>query len=148
MTSYLHAQATLASAVRYTVNRALNDHYVRNETLSEQTVKDGAAVGFVDIEGAGEILIEISFPLQFFERPLFTAGFELRDTFTEFGKFPEWSATVAAWRTLTDNDTLFYIGALVAVRTFNTTHSTLHYSFQARAFTNPSGPDTSVEASL
>lgn len=146
--TYLHAQATLASAVRSTISQALRDAYVRNETLNEQTVKDGTAVGFVDIEGAGEILVEISFPLQFFEKPIFTCGFELRDTFTEYGAFPEWSATVTTWRTRTDNDTLFYTGAVVAVRTFNTTHSTLHYSFGARAFTNPSGPDTSVEATL
>lgn len=146
MTSDLHVQAVLASAFRRSLSAALREQRTYVETLEEQGVKDGTAAGFVDLEGDGETIIAVGFPLQFYERPIFTAGLELRDTYAEWGKFPEWSATVMGWQTQTVNDTVLHTGANLAIRTANTHRATLHYSFQARIFTNPSGPDDSVEA--
>lgn len=147
MTSEHHAHAVLATVVKSTINRAIQDQRRHAETLNEQTVKDGTAAGFVDLDGAGETTVEVTFPLQFFERPLFVPGLELTgNSYLEWGSFPDWSATVAAWRTQTISETVLYIGALIAVRARNINRAALHYSFTGRIFTNPAGPDDSVEA--
>lgn len=145
-----HAQAILANAISRSVNEAIRGHRQYVQTVTDQTVKDGSCLGFVELDGPGEATIDITFPLRFFERPLFTAGLELRDnSFLTWGAFPTWSATIVRFNTEAINpDTILYVGAQLAIVTTNVNRSALHYSFQAKAFTNPSGPDDSVNGPM
>lgn len=149
MTSYHHAQVRLAQQINTTIQRSVQDHRRYIETLSEQAVKDGGCVGFVELDGSGEFLLEIEFPLLFVERPIFNAGLELTgNQQLDWGALPTWSATVTAWTTDTVAENDLWIGATLAIVTFNTLKADLHYSFEARSLTNPTGPNDSVGQTL
>lgn len=149
MTSPLHAQSVLAGRISSVIQQSINSQRRYTETLSEQAVRDGACLGFVELEGSGEAIVDIEFPLRFLERPLFTAGLELRDNqWLTWGAFPTWSATVSKWVTETAGETRLYVGAALAVVTFNADRADLHYSFKARSLTSPSGPPTSVGSTM
>lgn len=147
--SETHAQVRLSTVISQSFRSALRSHRNYVETLAEQSVRDGSAVGFVEITGEGESVAEIRFPIKFLEKPVFTVGFELADNVSlEWGSFPLCSATVATWLTEPPEISPLYIGAIVGVVTDGASKTVLHYRFEARSFSNPIGADLSVGALL
>jgi hypothetical protein len=149
MTSFHHVQAQLARRMSSVIQQNINGQRRYVETLMEQSVKDGACVGIVELEGSGEALIEIDFPLRFLEKPIFSPGMELRDNqWLSWGAFPTWSATIGSWKTEVVAENTLYVGAIIGIVTFNANRAGFHYSFKARSLTNPTGPDESVGGTM
>jgi hypothetical protein len=144
-----HALNQLASVIHQTINDTIRTNRSYTETLGEQAVRDGSAVGHVSVEGAGESTAVITFPIVFVEKPVFTAGLELGENVALVqGSFPTWSATVRSWQTRTQQNTPLYVGATLGIVVNGVAKSILHYRFEARSFMNPVGPETSVTATL
>lgn len=136
--SLYHAQSMLSQAIGRATRDALYTHRVYVETLAEQSIRNGAVVGFCEIEGEGESIIQIPFPLQFIEKPIFTAGLELPANISfKWGEFPFWSATVGSWVTAPAENEPLYVGATVGALVLGPPRSILHYRFEAQSFTNP-----------
>lgn len=149
MNSTQHAISVLSAGLASSVQRALANQRNYTETLSEQAVRDGTAAGFVELEGEGESTVEITFPIRFIEKPIFTTGLELADNvWLSFGSFPLWSATIGGWTTAPAENEPLIIGALVGVYVTGAARSILHYRFQGRSLTNPSGGDTTMGSIL
>lgn len=145
MTSPEHARNMLISTIDQSLQHAVNHYRVYAETLAEQSVKDGSALGFIEIDGAGECIAEVRFPFDFLEKPAFTAGLELPDNVSlSWGSFPQWSATVATWNTRSAAADPAYSGALLGIVVQGVTKSVLHYQFVGRSYTNPTGASLSV----
>lgn len=121
------------------------------EHLDAQAVRNGAVEGFLHVDGVGEATAEIYFPVEFLERPVFAPGFELDGTagLVE-GSFPLWAATITSWKTKGSPLRRTYVGANLAIVVFGPKgqQGFLHYSFRGQSFTNPTGNDTSVTATL
>ncbi len=122
------------------------------ENLAEQAVRNGHLQGFVQLDGSGETDVQIRFPMEFVEKPIFTYGHEMgpNQSATQ-GAFPIASATVLNWdirKAPGDND--IYIGAHVGVVVLGPPEmiSILHYSFQGQSFSGPSGSNTTVTGKL
>lgn len=149
MTSELHAQAQLASTLSSVMQTAIQGRHAYTETMTDQLVRDGTAAGVVELQGAGESMVTIEFPIRFIEKPIFTAGLEQRDyPGVQWGQFPIWSATVVTFLTEAKTTEPIYIGAVLAIVTFNVPRGYLHYSFAGRSFTNPIDNSTSVSQTL
>jgi hypothetical protein len=133
-----HAQAMLGNAIHRSMQQALQTNRSYTETLAEQSVRDGEAVGFINISGGRESVTDISFPLTFTEKPIFTAGLELPDNvWLQWGAFPQWSATVVTWATANYAGTIVYTGCTLGVVVIGPPSAILHYRFAARSYTNP-----------
>lgn len=149
MNSSQHALAVLSASISNSVQRALQAQRVYVENLDEQSVRDGAAVGMVELDGEGESVIEIAFPIKFLEKPIFSAGLELGDSvWLRYGQFPIWSATVGGWSTTPADGDPIYVGAVLGVVVSGAARSVLHYRFEGRSLTNPSGDALSMSATL
>jgi hypothetical protein len=147
--SLVHAQSQLASTIATVMARAVESRRAYVETQSQLLVRDGVAQGTVAIEGSGEAVVEITFPIKFIDAPIFNAGLELSGNASlESGKFPVWSATVASWHTETVATNTLYVGATVGIVTFNAPRSNLHYSFAGRSYTTPVDSSTAVSQTL
>jgi hypothetical protein len=145
----IHAQALLANAFSTAIQKSIEQRHTYTSTQTAQLVRDGTAQGVVEIEGAGESLIEIKFPIRFVESPIFTAGLELRSNASlTWGAFPTWSATVGYWHTESVANSKIYTGATLGVVIFNAARSLLHYSFEGRSYANPVDSSTSVAQTL
>jgi hypothetical protein len=122
------------------------------ESLAEQTVKNGMVHGFVEIDGTGEAMVDVTFPATFLEKPAFTFGFELADnTWPTDGAFPVYSASVITWVTSKrSNDRVYYLGARLGVVIFGVSdmRSILHYIAAGQKFTDPVNNDFSIGAPL
>lgn len=149
MNSTQHAISVLSSSLSNTVQRALAAQRSYTETLDEQSVRNGTAAGFVELEGEGESTVEITFPIRFIEKPIFTVGLELAENvWLSFGSFPLWSATIGGWTTVAAENEPLIVGALIGVYVNGAARSILHYQFQGRSLTNPSGGQISVGSIL
>lgn len=145
MNSTQHAISVLSASLANSVQRALHAQRVYTETLDEQNVRNGAATGFVDLDGEGESVIEITFPVRFLEKPLFTPGLELgENTWLRYGQFPDWSATIGGWTTVPSDGDPIYTGALIGVVVTGAQKSILHYRFEGQSYTNPTGNSLSL----
>lgn len=115
-------------------------------------------VGFVPVIGIGEVLLEAHFPVNFVGQPAIYGGGALRDpgphvvqpTLADTptladelglvdGSFPTWNVGVARWRTVTDDATTLYVGAVfVIVVTGNPGQfSTVNWTVRGPALRNP-----------
>lgn len=158
----LHAAAMVRQSQQ--ANASAHRSYV--EHIEEQAVRDGAIEGHLKLNGAGESLAELHFPISFLEKPVFTCGFELApDSFLTTGQFPVATATVYDWLTRGTDANIMYIGAKIAIAflapsyytsggdaggtiAIGSTNGELHYSFRGKSFTNPSGSHPTVTAPL
>lgn len=122
------------------------------ENLAEQAVRNGQLQGFVQLDGSGETDVQVTFPLEFLEKPIFTYGHELAPNQSpERGAFPIASATVLSWVTRrTPGDNFTYVGANLGVVVLGQSDmvSILHYCFQGQSFSGPTGDNTSVTGRL
>ena len=147
--SLIHAQAQLASTISQVMARTIENRRVYTDTQAQLPVRDGVAQGLVELEGSGEAIVEIGFPIKFTDAPIFTAGLELRsNTSLNWGSFTVWSATVASWHTEAAGNNVFFVGATVGIVTFNAARSNLHYSFSGRSYTTPVESSTAVNQTL
>lgn len=147
--SPVHAANLLASQFSAVLQRTIRQQRSYVEHISEQTIRDGSAQGFIELGSDGEIVATVEFPIAFAEKPLFTTGLELADdAWLTYGAFPIWSASVSGWITQKTPDSTLYIGAELGIVVIGPTHTILHYSFQGRSFTAPTGGDLSVGSPL
>lgn len=145
MISSEHAQAALAQSISQSIQRSQYQHRRYVETMADQSMRDGASVGTIEIDGEGEAVCDITFPITFAEKPIFTAGLELgANTWLQYGTFPLWSATVGVWSTQAADGDPLYVGATVGVLLFGVPRAILHYRFQAQSFTHTVGGSTSL----
>jgi hypothetical protein len=137
--------ANLARTLLSTIDGQVQRRADYGEHLAEQRVKNGSVHGFAEIRGSGESLVDLSFPIDFLEKPLFTAGLELGDnTWPTSRQFPMWSATIVDWVEVDDGESApLHTGATVAVVTNNVGDGIviLHYSFAGRTSATSSGLD-------
>jgi hypothetical protein len=149
MTSEAHAQAQLAAKLSSVMQATIQDRRAYTENLTDQLVRDGTAAGTIELSGAGESIVELAFPIRFAEKPIFTAGLEQMDCpGVQWGKFPIWSATIITFRTEPSVGGPTYVGASVAVVTFDVPRGYLHYNFAGRSYSNPVDSSTSVTQTL
>lgn len=140
MNTAAHARAVLASSISNTMQATFAAYRTHVENLEEQAMRDGAVCGYAELDGEGESVIEVNFPIAFAEKPLFTAGLELADNvWLKWTSFPQWSATVGAWTTSPADGEPLYTGAIIGAVVSGAARSILHYRFQARSFTSPTG---------
>jgi hypothetical protein len=140
----------VSSRLALSLQRFTQSNRSYTESLADQRVRDGAALGFIEIDTAGESVATIGFPMLFVERPVFTYGLELGESsYLAAGSFPIVSACVASWTTKDQGLSTMYAGATVGILvTGPTGKAILHYSFQARSYVNPVGATTSMEAPI
>lgn len=149
MTSPEHARSLLSTALNQAVTNAIRNERAYVATAEQQTVRDGEAVGFIEIAGGSESVTHIEFPIKFLEKPVFTAGLELPDNVTlTWGAFPQWSATVASWDRQPLADQKLYTGCTLGLLVLGPNQAILHYRFAARCYANPVGTTGSVTSTL
>lgn len=148
--SLVHARSQLASTISQVMGRTIENRRAYTETQAQLMVRDGVAHGVVEIEGSGEAIVEVVFPIRFTDPPIFSSGLELRGSVTlAWGKLPIWSATVAGWHTETVAvNNIIYTGATLAIVTFNAERSNLHYTFAGQSYTTPTDSSTAVNQTL
>lgn len=131
---------------RATVQSTIERRRHQLEQADEMTVRHSSVEGWAAVDGAGEAVVDVKFPVLFCERPVFTFGHELSDNvWPTQGAFPTVSATVVTWSFVTRGPTKrYWDGARLAVVVGGPDgmHSLLHYSFAGKAFRNPVLPDT------
>jgi hypothetical protein len=139
----------LASQINSTIQRAIRDQRTYVETMAEQTIRDGHVHGFIELASSGEFVATVKFPISFGEKPLFTYGLELGDnTWLTEGDFPIHAATVASYATQRPADSTLYVGATLGIVVVGAPRSVLHYSFEGRTFTVPTGTELTVGTPL
>jgi hypothetical protein len=97
-------------------------------------------VYFFDVDGAGQTLVDVNFPVLFQERPALTHGGEVADgTVLEDGKFPTCSAMVVSYTTQVRNGTTYYAGcrAAVVVTGGSRQRATVHLHVEGKALQGP-----------
>lgn len=143
------ARSRLSAAINAGMQSALRSERAYVAIRAGQAVRDGAAVGFVELDGDGESVAEISFPLKFIEKPIFTAGLELgENAWLRYGTFPSWSATVGAWLTEPAPGQPIHTGAIIGIYVAGAPKAILHYRFEARSFVSPVGASVSLAPPL
>lgn len=143
------AVTALATQINSNIQRSIRDQRNYIETLAEQTIRDGHVHGFIDLASDGEVIAEIKFPIAFMEKPVFTYGLELgKNLWFSYGQFPIHSATVGRWTIQRPADSTLYVGAAIGIVVIGAARSILHYSFEGRSFTVPTGTETTVSTPL
>lgn len=144
-----HLRSSLAAAFSQNIGKAIHEHRVYTETRAAQSVQNGDATGFIKIDGAGECIATIEFPIKFTKKPVFTAGLELAENLSlTWGGFPIWAATVGGWGTDRADGEPIYAKAVVGIVVFGVEGATLHYRFAAPSYTNPINADLSMNTPL
>jgi hypothetical protein len=147
--SYVPAVNALATQINQSMQRAIRDQRNYVETMAEQTIRDGHVHGFIELASAGEFVASVRFPISFMEKPLFTYGLEMGDnTWLAQGDFPIHSATVTSYSIQRPADSQIYVGASLAIVVIGAARSFLHYSFEGRTFTVPTGTELTVGTPL
>lgn len=92
------------------------------------------------VDGAGEALVPVNFPVVFIEKPRFHFGGELSpgSVITD-GQFPTVSAVVGTWTYMERQVQPFYRGATLCVVTTGPAEQKMmiHWTMTGRAITNP-----------
>lgn len=143
------AVTALVNQLNQSMQRAIRDQRTYVETMAEQTIRDGHVHGFVELASDGEFVATVKFPISFAEKPLFTYGLEMGDnTWLAQGDFPIHSATVARYDTQRPADSTLYVGATLGIVVVGARRGVLHYSFEGRTFTVPTGTELTVGTPL
>lgn len=111
---------------------------------------DSAVEGTFLVDGPGEALQSVNFPIVFIARPTWTYGGELHiDTVPVAGKYPTISCVINRWITdpiaPTDYSKIYFVGANLLITTTGppTQRMWVHWRASGRALVNP-GPDTTT----
>jgi hypothetical protein len=111
--------------------------------VSESSAEFQVVQGFLTVDKAGEVSVDVNFPVRFIERPSLSFGGELDGNhFPEAGNYPTVSVVVARWtKDLIDTtrDEGFYSGATLMVVTTGKSDQKMivHWQMSGRAFKNP-----------
>lgn len=142
MANYVHIQGQLGQAMSRGLQQALDRRAAQEAAVADRLVHDGEATGFVELAGIGETMANISFPIMFVEKPVFTYGFEMAPgSWLTHGDFPLGTGVVAAWVVQPYNDMKLYAGARVGIVLIGGGGPmTFHYVFKGRSLTNPATP--------
>lgn len=121
--------------------------------IDRMTVKITRVTGRVLVKGAGEVGIDVNFPVQFTERPSFTFGGELDDNSTARAlSYPTVSAVVGEWtkRKKSAGFDGYYTGArlLIVTTGIDTQRLWVHWAMEAHAIRNPVNDVGSVEDAI
>ena len=146
-----HSTTLLAAQINRSLQRAVVARQAYVDNIENQTIKNGNIQGFVAIDAAGEAVVTVTFPYELLELPLFHPGLSLADNnWLTDGNFPMWSATVVNWITVPAGESIAYVGAVIGIVVIGpgSMKSILHYSFQAQAYTNPTGANQTVTGAL
>lgn len=125
-----------------------------DEMRRSASVAGGLSVvyGKVKILGTGAGIVDLSFPISFVERPVFTFGHELEQGFTslDVADYPTFSASVFDWDEGKGKQIPLIIGCTVGVRVTGeeNSESYMNYQFMGRAMVNPSGSSKRIEANI
>lgn len=108
--------------------------------------------GTFRLEGAGEALIDVTFPVWFIERPFPGFGAEMApNQVLVAGKYPTVSVVVHRWR-MKDypHGVSYYAGATLVVVSGGAEGQTMlvHWSMTAKALRNPSGETLTTDAAI
>ncbi len=99
--------------------------------------------GFFTVTGAGEVSVEVDFPVWFIENPVITFGGELApNEFPEAGSYPTVSVVVLAWKKEDrPGDVSYFIGAHLGAVTTGKSGQILivHWQMEGKALINPIG---------
>lgn len=107
--------------------------------------------GFVDIQGAGEVAVEIEFPVWFTEKPSASFGGELAEGHSaEATNFPTISIVILRWITATRGLGTYYSGAVLGVVTTGVSdHGMIaHYQLEGKAMQNPVAPTGQADEAI
>jgi len=111
------------------------------ERMRNQEVQIHRVSGRQLMDGVGEALFDINFPVTFMEIPSFSFGGELDGNLAPVqGEFPTISAIVVKWNTVEKIPGHFhYKGATLCVVTTGTTGHRIwiHWHMEGKAFRNP-----------
>lgn len=128
-------------------------HTARTEKGDAQ-VKNAFCNGFILIDGVGDSIAEVDFPVMFVEEPNPDFALVLQPNQPVVpGQFPMWSAFVAEWvlQDAGDHHRLWYTGARIGISLASAIpnlHCKLSYKFMAQAFRNPTDGDITAGATL
>jgi hypothetical protein len=147
--SLAHAQSLLANTMSSVMQRTMEQRRQYTEAHANALVRDGVAQGIVELEGSGETIVDVLFPIRFSELPIFAPGLELRGNASlQMGDLPVWSATVGRWITENVSNSTLYAGATIGIVTFNAPRANFHYSFAGRSYVTPVDSSNSVTQTL
>jgi hypothetical protein len=107
--------------------------------------------GFLTVLGAGEVAVDVPFPLWFVEKPAFSFGGELAEGHSaEALNMPTVSCVVLRWATQTREMATYWTGAnLAVVTTGKEDHSmVVHWHMEGKAFVNPVAGDGGTDAAI
>jgi hypothetical protein len=103
------------------------------------------------VDGTGEALVPVNFPIRFIEKPRFHFGGELApDSVITDGEFPTVSAVVGYWTYEERPYVPHYKGATLAVVTTGPTGQkmAIHWTMTGRAITNPVSSGDSADSTV
>lgn len=134
----------VARQVGVTQHRNNSDAQSKQDFVSRPYVVHGQFL----MENAGELLRDLSFPIMFIEKPLFTFGGALEDNQAiEDGNFPTVSAVVVRWNVeLRGDQTYLYRGCSLAAVTTGVSDQRMwiNWNFTGIGLTNPTGGISTV----
>lgn len=126
---------------RGSVQTSLERRRSQVEEYGNVAIKYSIVEGTIPLEGTGEAVTTVNFPIQFVEKPIFGFGHELEDnSWPESGTFPTASVTVVSWTVVArDESRKYFAGAEIAlvVTGAEAMKSSVHFQFSGRAFRNP-----------
>ena len=146
-TAHVRGLAAANARRSMTVARAKHDEAV--QTQKSVTGRPHAVIGQVFLGTTGETIVDISFPVRFLERPVFTPGGQLGEgSRLTRGAFPVVNAVVLSYETDTKADegvvsgpAKYYTGAKLGITAQGLSDQSfyLDYRFEGTALVNPTG---------
>lgn len=125
-------------------NKSAND----KDRVTNALVTDTAVEGTFLVDGSGEALKTVSFPVKFIQRPNFTTGGELHiDTVPVAGQFPTISCVINRWtqERVDGFSKMYFVGAELVVVTTGPTNQRMwvHWRASGKAIVNPANVSSS-----
>lgn len=120
---------------------------------------DSSVEGEFLVDGPGEALKQVNFPVRFIERPNFTTGGELNlDSFAVAGSYPTVSCTINKWftdppiviGTTSDFSKVYFIGAELSVVSTGPTGQRMwiHWRASGKGIVSPDSDDSLTTSSV
>jgi hypothetical protein len=126
----------VANRVQRSVANREGERERRSEFLGREYIIKGQYL----VDGVGESVAPLNFPVTFIEKPIFTYGSELYPgQGVADGEFPEATAMVIDWKIVEKGPKTYYTGATVATVLVGPsgTRIFLNYRFEGKAIANP-----------
>lgn len=103
--------------IQYPDTLGLESRRSEVEKIQESFVRVNRIQGWIKVSGVGELVVPITWPVWFIERPSFNPGYELDEASPlDTGDFPQWSFTVSAWEKTTAGEIgEYWVGADLAL---------------------------------